>query len=819
MSDKKSTASSSIGISRRTLVKSTTATGLALAASGLVLPFSQATPRAPLGGTETGNSTTTDKVVWGACSVNCGSRCALRLHVRDDEVYWVETDNTGVDAYGDHQVRACLRGRSIRRRINHPERLNYPMKRVGKRGEGKFKRISWQEAYDEIANNLKRIVEKYGNEAVYINYATGIVGGNITRSSPFASLVARLMNCYGGFLSFYGSYSTAQISCAMPYTYGSNDGNSTSDIENSKLVVLFGNNPAETRMSGGGITYFLEQARERSNARLVVIDPRYSDTAAGREDQWLPIRPGTDAALVAGLAHVLISENLVDQPFLDKYCVGYDEKTLPAGAPANGHYKAYILGNGEDGIEKTPAWAAKITGIPADQIIKLAREIGSTKPVYIAQGWGPQRHANGELTSRAIAMLPILTGNVGIHGGNSGARESTYTITIERMPVLKNPVTAQISCFSWTDAIARGAEMTATRDGVRGVEQLPVPIKFLWNYAGNTLINQHSDINKTHEILQDDALCEMIVVVENFMTSSAKYADILLPDLMTVEQQDIIPNDFAGNMGYLIFSQPATSAKFERKPIYEILSEVARRLGEDVYQKFTEGRTQEQWLQYLYAKMRARDADLPSYEALRAIGIYKRKDPQQHFVAYKKFREDPEANPLKTPSGKIEIYSSRLAQIASSWQLAADETISPLPIYASTFEGWDDPLRSRYPLQMFGFHYKSRTHSSYGNIDLLERSCQQEVWINPVDAQQRGILSGDLVRVFNQRGEVRVAAKVTPRIMPGVVAMGQGAWHQANMSGDRIDHGACMNTLTTHRPSPLAKGNPQHTNLIEIEKV
>ncbi len=186
------------------------------------------------------------------------------------------------------------------------------MKRVGKRGEGKFVRISWQEALDTLADRLKSVVAQYGNEAVYINYSSGIVGGNITRSSPSASPVARLMNCYGGSLNQYGTYSTAQIACAMPYTYGSNDGNSTSDIENSKLVVMFGNNPAETRMSGGGITWYLEQARERSNARMIVIDPRYTDTAAGREDEWIPIRPGTDAALVAGIAWVLINEDLVD---------------------------------------------------------------------------------------------------------------------------------------------------------------------------------------------------------------------------------------------------------------------------------------------------------------------------------------------------------------------------------------------------------------------------------------------------------------------------------------------------------------------------
>ncbi|PSY42974.1 dimethyl sulfoxide reductase subunit A [Escherichia albertii] len=298
-----------------------------------------------------------------------------------------------------------------------------------------------------------------------------------------------------------------------------------------------------------------------------------------------------------------------------------------------------------------------------------------------------------------------------------------------------------------------------------------------------------------------------------------RYADILLPDLMTVEQEDIIPNDSAGNMGYLIFFQPATRAKFERKPIYWIMSEVAKRLGPDVYQKFTEGRTQEQWLQYLYAKMVAKDPTLPSYDELKKMGIYKRKDPNGHFVAYKAFRDDPEANPLKTPSGKIEIYSSQLAEIARTWELEKDEVISPLPIYASTFEGWDSPERSAFPLQLFGFHYKSRTHSSYGNIDVLQSACRQEVWINPVDAQKRGIANGDMVRVFNHRGEVRLPAKVTPRIIPGVSAMGQGAWHEANMSGDKIDHGGCVNTLTTLRPSPLAKGNPQHTNLVEIEKI
>ncbi|EBK5248951.1 TPA: DMSO/selenate family reductase complex A subunit [Salmonella enterica subsp. enterica serovar Ordonez] len=798
-----------VPVSRRKLIQAGATTGLMAAVGGLSLPFSFTSQAA--------NKTAIveDKAVWSSCTVNCGSRCLLRLHVKDDSVYWVESDTTGNDEYGNHQVRACLRGCSIRRRMNHPDRLKYPMKRVGKRGEGKFERISWDEALDTIADNLKRIIANYGNEAVHVIYATGVAGGNITKSSmPF-----RLMNSCGGFLGRYGTYSTAQITAGMNYLYGGRSGNSPDDIANTKLVVMFGNNPAETRMSGGGVTYYVEQARERSNARMIVIDPRYNDTAAGREDEWLPIRPGTDAALAAALAWVLITEDMVDKPFLDKYCVGYDEVTLPASAPKNGHYKAYILGDGPDGIAKTPEWAAQITGIPTDKIIKLAREIGQAKPAYICQGWGPQRQSNGEQTSRAIAMLAILTGNVGISGGNSGDREGTFDLGVEMFSPLKNPVKTEISSFTWTEAIERGTEMTSTRDGVRGKDKLDVPIKFMWCYASNTLINQNSNISRTHDILQDENKCEMIVCIDHFMTASAKYSDILLPDLMPTEQEDLIPHEEAGNMAYVILGQPSTSPKFERKPIYWTMSEIAKRLGPDVYQTFTEGRTQHEWVQYLCAKTKERHPDMPDYEEMKTAGIYKLKCPDEHVVAYKDFRKNPIANPLKTPSGKIEIYSERLANIAKTWELKPDEVIDPLPIYTPGFNGWEDPARREYPLQMTGFHFKGRVHSSYGNIDVLKQACRQEIWINPIDARDRGIKNGDTVRVFNQYGQTLIPAKVTPRIMPGVTAMGEGMWLNADMFGDKVDHGGSINILTTHRTSPLAKANPSHSNLVQVEKV
>ncbi|EPO1788461.1 dimethylsulfoxide reductase subunit A [Cronobacter turicensis] len=802
------------GISRRTLVKSTALGGLALAAGGISLPFGLRPAAAAVGRAIAPD----ERIVWSACTVNCGSRCPLRMHVTEGEIRYVETDNTGTDDYdGLHQVRACLRGRSMRRRVYNPDRLKYPMKRVGKRGEGKFARISWEEALDTIAQGMKRIISEYGNEAIYLNYGTGTLGGTLTRSwPPGKTLIARLMNCCGGYLNHYGDYSSAQIAAGLNYTYGGwADGNSPSDIANSKLVVLFGNNPGETRMSGGGVTYYLEQARAKSQARMIVIDPRYTDTAAGREDEWIPIRPGTDAALAAAIAWVLITEHYVDQPFLDNYCVGYDEKTLPPGAPANGHYKAYILGDGPDSTAKTPAWAAPITGIPEARIIKLAREIGEAKPAFIAQGWGPQRHSNGELACRAIAMLPILTGNVGIPGGNSGAREGSFSLPFERMPTLENPVQTSISMFTWTDAIERGPSMTATADGVRGKEKLDVPIKMIWNYAGNCLINQHSHINRTHEILQDDKKCELIVVIDCHMTASARYADILLPDCTASEQMDFALDASCGNMAYVIFADRAIAPRFECRTIYDITSALAVRMG--VGEQFTEGRTQEGWLRHLYAQSQRAIPELPDFDTFRKQGIFKLRDPQGHHVAYQAFRENPAANPLDTPSGKIEIYSSALADIAAHWQLPEGDVIHPLPVYSPGFEQVSDPLRAQYPLQLTGFHYKSRTHSTYGNVDVLQAACRQQIWINPQDAQARGINDGDPVRVWNARGEARIEAKVTPRIMPGVVALGEGAWYQPDAQG--VDHAGSINVLTTQRPSPLAKGNPSHSNLVQLARV
>lgn len=797
-------------VSRRTFVKGSALAGLGAAALGGGTLFGCAS-QGEQAATQDSSEAVGERVAWGHCSVNCEGRCALRLHVQDDEVVWVESDNTGNDEYGNHQIRACLRGRSIRRWINHPDRLSYPMKRTGKRGEGKFEQISWDEAYDLIAENYQRILDEYGPEAIWNHYASGVNAGNI------GSFLTRFINMNGGCLGRYGSYSSAQISAALPYLYGTRAANSNSDIVNAKLVVMFGENSCETKAGGAGPTYHLEQALEQGGAKVVVIDPRYSDTVASRADQWIPIRPGTDAALVDAIAHVLIEEDLVDSEFLATYCIGYDEDTMPESAKGqNRSYKDYIMGQGADGVEKTPEWAEGITGVSRDVITQLAREIGEAKPCAIYQGKGPQRQSNGEQTARAICMLPVLTGNVGINGGNTGSDLDGFYFSSFSVPSGDNPVKTQIATFTWTDAIDHGTDMTKLAHGVRGKDKLDVPIKMIFNYAGNTITNQHSDINRTHEILQDESKCEFIVVWETFMTDSAKYADVLLPDLMPVEQPSFVSNDYAGNMGFVIMGEAVTSPKFERTTLFADLREIAKRMGKE--EEFTEGRDEEAWLKFCYEEACKEDAELPTYDEMKEMGVYRRKDPDGHHVALKEFRDDPEANPLKTPSGKIEIYSEQLAEIADTWELPEGDIIDPLPVYAPGTEGWDDPLRETYPLQMPGYHYKARAHSSYGCIDVLKQANPQELWINTLDADERGIKDGDTVQVFNDRGTVEIVAKVTPRIMPGVVSMGQGAWHDADMAGNKVDKGGCINTLTSLRPTPLAKANPQHTNLVEVKK-
>jgi Tat-targeted selenate reductase subunit YnfE/Tat-targeted selenate reductase subunit YnfF len=250
-----------------------------------------------------------------------------------------------------------------------------------------------------------------------------------------------------------------------------------------------------------------------------------------------------------------------------------------------------------------------------------------------------------------------------------------------------------------------------------------------------------------------------------------------------------------------------------------VCAEIAEKMG--IGDKFTEGKTHDQWCEELYragqaAAVTSGFADMPTWEGILEQGVYKKKcEPA---IGLKAFRDDPAANPLGTPSGKIEIFSETLQNLNTSWELGEGEVIYPIPLFDPGFEGYGS-VTAEFPLYCSGFHHKSRTHSSFGFIEELKDVARQALWINPIDAEPRGISNGDMCAVKSPAGEIRIEAKVTPRIIPGTVAVPQGSWHDANMDGDRIDRGACINTLTTYKPTPLAKGNgPSNSIIVQVTK-
>jgi anaerobic selenocysteine-containing dehydrogenase len=349
---------------------------------------------------------------------------------------------------------------------------------------------------------------------------------------------------------------------------------------------------------------------------------------------------------------------------------------------------------------------------------------------------------------------------------------------------------------------------------VRGVERLRTPIKFIWNFSGNTLINQHSDINRTRRVLEDESKVEFILVIDNQMSVSARWADVILPDVVQQENFDYVCNATTARP-FVVAMQPAVKPRYEERSAYEICRGIARRFG--IEDKYTEGRTQEQWVEWCYETMRTKLPELPPFVEFWKAGVVKvpNKIPERA-VALSGFRKDPEKNRLKTPSGKIEIYSEQLARIAREWTLPDGDVITPLPQYVETWEMHGDPKAKQYPLQAFGYHAPGHTHSTFANLPWMRELHPDRLLINPIDAGRRGIANGDEVVVFNDRGVLKAKARVTPRIIPGLVTLPQGGWYRPDKDG--VDHGASVNVLTSLRPSPLGKHNPQHTNLVEVRK-
>ncbi|NNK97466.1 MAG: molybdopterin-dependent oxidoreductase, partial [Xanthomonadales bacterium] len=588
----------------------------------------------------------------GCPSHNCGGRCVLRVHLKDGVIARIETDDRPGDTVSDPQLRACIRGRSYRHRQYHKDRLRYPLKRVGERGSGEFERISWDEATDLMAANIQRIREQYGNTSIYIPYGTGSY--NQTNGKWPAD---RLMHMYGGALGYYNSYSWACITRATATVYGTDVcGNQRQDWLNSQFIIMWGWNPSEMR-DGTNSEYFLKEARKKG-ARIICIDPRMTMSAVALADEWIAIRPGTDVALMSAMAWVMITEDLYDKDFVDKYCMGFDRSQMPEGYRNEESYKDYILG-ARDGQPKTPEWAEKITAVPRKDIVRIAREYATAESAVLYQGYGMQRRAYGEQVVRGGCVLAAITGNVGNAGGwASGiALQAGGGPYWNVFPVLENPVRAQIPSFLWSEAVVRGPELT-DKEGLVGIDRLPHGIKMIWAVASNAIVNQHANINRTIDIIKDTSKLEFFAVQDNFMTVTARFADLVLPACTQFETWGL---EDGWKYGEEVILQPQIlEPPWETKSDYAICSEIACKLG--IGDEYTLGRDEKQWVGALLDEYRElRFPELPSLEEFeeKNLGVYSRP-VEKPKVAFQDFRDDPVAHPLPTASGKIEIFCEEM---------------------------------------------------------------------------------------------------------------------------------------------------------------
>ena len=738
----------------------------------------------------------------GCPSHNCGGRCLLKLHIENGVIVRIDTDDAPADTIDAPQLRACIRGRAYRRRQYHPDRLLRPLKRVGRRGEGKFQQVSWDEALDTVASQLLRVKKAYGNSALFVPYGTGSYSQTNGRQ-----VAQRLMNLFGGSLGHYNTYSWACMARATETVYGTGvTGNQRQDWLNSKYILMWGWNPSEMR-DGTNTEFFLRKARE-NGARIVCIDPRMTLSAVALADEWVPIRPGTDAAMMSAMAHVMITAGLHDAAFVASHCVGFDESQMPAEAKGAETYKDYILGT-RDKTPKTPKWAEAITGVPRETIERLAREYATRKPGMLYQGYGMQRRAYGEQVVRAGCVLTALTGNVGVPGGWAGgmALQAPDGGPLWNVfPTGANPVKASIPTFLWTEAVVSGKKL-GPEHGVRGVPRLDTSIKLIYAVASNALVNQHANINRTAKLLQDERLVECVIVQDNFLTPSARFADIVLPACTQLETWGVEDGWKYGDE--VLLMPKAVEPAGESRSDYQICADIAGRLN--LREAFTEGRSERDWVDVALSSYRKSYPRLPSLREFETsnAGVHK-VAVTKPAIAFEDFRRDPGRFPLSTPSGKIEIFSSALHALGNA---------SEIPAVPKYIQEWESPFGAearKYPLQVVGHHTLARVHSTMNGVDWLEEAFPHRVFVNPVDAAARSLANGDEVRVFNGRGELTIRCRVTRRIMPGVVAIPQGAWWAPTDTG--LDRGGSVNVLTSERWTPLAFGNAQHTVMAEVVK-
>ncbi|MET6675817.1 molybdopterin guanine dinucleotide-containing S/N-oxide reductase [Citrobacter amalonaticus] len=715
---------------------------------------------------------------------------------------------------------------AVRDQVHSKTRVRYPMVRKGflaspaqpqgVRGQDEFVRVSWDDALALIHAQHKRIRDTWGPSSIFAGSYGWRSNGVLHKS---ATLLQRYMALAGGYTGHLGDYSTGAAQAIMPYVVGGSEVYQQQTswpviLEHSDVVVLWSANPLNTlkiawnASDEQGIPYF--DALRNSDKRLICIDPMRSETVDffGDKMEWIAPHMGTDVALMLGIAHTLVENGWHDEVFLARCTTGYAV------------FSDYLLGV-SDGIGKTAEWAADICGVPADKIRELA-ELFHKNTTMLMAGWGMQRQQFGEQKHWMIVTLAAMLGQPGTPGGGFGL---SYHFANGGNPTRRSAVLASMqgSLEGGTDAmekipvarIVEALENPGAPYQHNGMNRHFPDIRFIW-WAGGANFTHHQDTNRLIRAWQKP---ELVVISECFWTAAAKHADIVLPATTSFERNDLTMTGDYSNQ-HLVPMKQVVPPQGEARNDFDVFAELSERWETGGYQRFTEGKSELEWLETFYTIAGQRGASqqvaLPPFAEFWAANqlIEMPENPANaQFIRFADFRRDPDAHPLKTDSGKIEIYSQRIAGYGY-----ADCPGHPMWLEPDEWHGNAEPEQ----LQIVSAHPAHRLHSQLNYSHLRERYAvadREPVTIHPQDAQARGIREGDVVRIWNQRGQILAGAVVTDGIKPGVICIHEGAWPDLDPAAGGICKNGAVNVLTKDLPSSrLGNGCAGNTALAWLEK-
>ncbi|MFP4178786.1 MAG: molybdopterin-dependent oxidoreductase [Spirochaetaceae bacterium] len=692
-----------------------------------------------------------EKCVPVSCNYDCISGCPLEAVVSDGKVVKVR-NNPKRKRY----MNGCVRGFLSPSVLYNPRRLLTPLVRRGKRGEGEFRPVEWEEAIDIAAEGLTKLKSSYGAASVMRMGGSGACRGVVHNT---AALTRRFLSLFGGFTDLSGSFSSAATDFTKPYLFGTqNVGIDVKTLFSSELVILWGFNAADTRF-GTETGKVLDEVRSRG-IPIIVVDPRKTRSVKRFSAQWIPVYPGGDAAMMAAMLYVILTEGKADRECIDRLSTGFE------------YVEKYIKGE-SDGVAKDPQWAEELTGIPAAELRRFALKCAEASPAAILPGLSIQRTLGGEEADRLGAALQLAAGNIGIPGGSVGSGQWNVLPhpKVGTVPVPENPAGLSVPVYRWADAV-----LDPAGEGIHD-------IKGLYSVGGN-YASQGSDIKKNRRAL---AQSEFTLCHDAFLTETCRWADVVFPAALFLERRDVLKS----HTNYLFYSERAVPPLGGAKTDYRIFTELAERLG--FKEAFTEGMDEDQWLDRCIE-----ESDIEDREDFFSSGIY--AGSEQLRVGLSDFVRDPEKHPLNTPSGKIEITSME-------YEKAGGNRIPLVPV---------NRPRRKYPLRMVTPHAPARVNSQFHDTEELERLNDDRVWIHPDDAADRGIEENSRIVVESEVGRMYGNAKVSGDILAGVVSCNQGVWPL--LTTEEEDLAGAVNILTSTEPTMPSRGARTHSVLVEIWK-